>query len=109
MFSRVGARNFPLLELGGKGASLKERREKWPCETDVQKNNPSYRILGILQTQSCFSCPRRWDYRKKNGQAAEMYREIILSRHSGDIVSPENRAPVTRNHTQNTQTWSPLT
>lgn len=48
MLSQVGARNFPLLELGGKEASLKERREKWPCETDVQKNNPSYRILGIL-------------------------------------------------------------
>lgn len=48
MFSQVGARNFPLLELGGKEASLKERREERPCETEVQKNNPSYRILGIL-------------------------------------------------------------
>lgn len=48
MFSQAGARNFPLLKLGGKEASMKERREKWPCETDVQKNNSSYRILGIL-------------------------------------------------------------
>lgn len=47
MFSQVGARNFPSLELGGKEASLKEREER-PCETEVQKNNPSYRILGIL-------------------------------------------------------------
>lgn len=46
---------------------------------------------------------------QKNGRAAEMYREIILSRHSGDIVNPESRAPVIRNHTQNTQRWSPLT
>lgn len=48
MFSQVGARNFPLLELGGKEASLKERREEWPCEREVQKNNPGDRILGIL-------------------------------------------------------------
>lgn len=48
MFSQVGARNFPLLELGGKEASLNKRRQEWPCETEVQKNNPSYRILGIL-------------------------------------------------------------
>lgn len=49
MFSQVGERNFPLLELGGKKASLKERKEEWPSETQAQKkNNPSYRILGIL-------------------------------------------------------------
>lgn len=48
MFLQVGARNFPLLELGGKEASLKEIKEKWPCEAEVQKNNPSQRILSIL-------------------------------------------------------------
>lgn len=38
MFSQVGERNFPLLELSGKKASLKERREERPCETQAQKN-----------------------------------------------------------------------
>jgi len=37
MFSHAGERNFPLLELSGKEASLKERREELPCETQVQK------------------------------------------------------------------------
>lgn len=41
MFSQVGARNFPLLELGGKEASLKERREERPCETEAQKIIPA--------------------------------------------------------------------
>lgn len=48
MFSQVGERNFPLLQLDGKEASPKEKTKvgrRNGSEMHTQ-NNPSYRILG---------------------------------------------------------------
>lgn len=47
MFSQVGERNFPLLELVGRKEGKKEGRNGL-VRHKHKKYNPSYRILGTL-------------------------------------------------------------